>query len=228
MMPLRFVSLHRIVSILLATCLFSSSTPAAPQTIMAIVEEQRTSWSFWYYSSGLSNLFQGRGRPSPPRQERQADRNAKLERLEISPTNVTVELAERVRFVAVGYDADGNTVGGVKVKWTAEASTAGQRARMSPDGEFHPLVPGVFTVTAETAGKSVQTTVTVRPGLRPDLNAPPTGSRQTSSRDVPTEKIGSNRRPKTPEKTSTQSGLQVQRAVAKRSHTSKANPMAVP
>lgn len=153
MTPLRFVSLHRIVSILLATCLLSSSAPAAPQTIIALVEEQRTGWSFWYYSSGLSNLFQGRGLPSPRPQERQADRNAKLERLEISPTNVTVELAERVRFVAVGYDANGNTVGGVKVKWRVEASTAGQRARISPDGEFYPLVPGVFTVTAESAGE---------------------------------------------------------------------------
>ena len=116
----------------------------------------------------------------------------------------------------------------MKVKWKAEASTAGQRARISRDGEFHPSVPGVFIVTAQAAGKSVQTTVTVRPGERPNLSAPPTGSRQISSRDVPDVKIGSNRRPKTTGRGSIQSDRQAKDKVAKRSHTSKATRTAVP
>jgi len=214
---------HRIGSILVAVSLMSASTPAAPKTIIALAEQSRVSFAFWYHSSGLAKAIQGRGAPNPRAQERQADRDAKVSRLEIHPSNVSVDLAERVRFVAVGYDGAGNAVGGVNVRWTAQGATAGQRARISRQGEFHPVAPGVFTVTAQAAGKSAQTTVTVRPGSRPNLNLPPTGTRQVSSRDVPTVRVGSNKQQQNAEKGSAKRSQRPAKAeLAKRSHALKA------
>lgn len=43
MAALRLVALDRILSSMLAICLLSSSAPAAPKTIVAIAQEQRTS-----------------------------------------------------------------------------------------------------------------------------------------------------------------------------------------
>jgi RHS repeat-associated protein len=229
MSPIRLALLTRVFSIVLSICLLSSSTPAAPKTILAIAEQQRTSWAFWYYSTGLSKLVQGRGAPTPQSQERQADRDAKVARLEISPANVTVDVAERVRLVAVAYDQDGNAVGGAKIRWSAQAATQGQRARISRDGEFDPVAPGVFTVTAQAAGKSAQTTVTVRPGARPNLNLPPTATRQVSSRDLPTVRVGSTKQQKRTEKGSAKSiRRQAGTALAKRSHASKAASTVAP
>ncbi|HEV8368866.1 MAG TPA: hypothetical protein VGQ39_13010 [Pyrinomonadaceae bacterium] len=141
MARLRLVSLNRIVTIVLVICLLSSSSPAAPKTIVVIAEKQRTSWAFWYHSSGMSKFLQGLAVPLIQPQERQSERDAKVVRLEIYPSNVTVDLAERVRFVAVGYDRDGNAVGGVTVRWTAESSTPTQRAPISRHGEFRPVGP---------------------------------------------------------------------------------------
>lgn len=219
----RFALLTRVYSVVLCVCLLSSSAPAAPKTILAIAEQQRVSLAFWYHSSGLSNLIQGRGGPSARQQERQAERNAKVARLEISPGNIVVDLAERVRFAAISYDSDGNVVAGVKIKWKADASAAGQRARISRDGEFHPVAPGVFMVTAETSGKSARTTVTVRPGIRPNLNVPATGTRQISSRDVPTVGVSATQKQEKPTRDlSTSIRRQIKTELARRAHASNA------
>ena len=229
MARLRFVSLNRVLSSVLVMCLLSGSAPAAPKTIVAMVEYQRTSFAFWYQSSGLSKLVQGRGVPVPPPQERQANRDAKVARLEISPANITVDPAERVRFVTASYDTAGNAVGGVKVRWSAEGATPSQRARMSRDGEFHSIVPGVFTVTAQAAGRSKQTTVTVRAGQRPNLNAVPTGTRQVSSRDLPPRKTSSTMQQKNGERVSAKSNArQSKEELVRRAHGSKTTSTTAP
>lgn len=210
------------LSLLLVLSLLSNSAPAAAQTIAFLAKEQSTMLAFWYYSSGLHKLLQGRGTPVPPPQEKQADRDAKISRVEISPGNVTIDLAERVRFVAVAYDRDGNAVGGVKIRWHAQAAVPGQRARISLLGEFQPTIPGVFTIIAQAAGKSAQSTVTVREGAKPNLNLPPTGTREVSSRDLPTAKVGSTREQNNAErKAGKTSERRVRGDLAKRSHPSK-------
>jgi hypothetical protein len=52
---------RRAVTITLAICLLSSSTPAAPQTIVFVAKESVTSFAFWYHASGLWKLVQGQG-----------------------------------------------------------------------------------------------------------------------------------------------------------------------
>ena len=110
--PARSVAL-RFVAITLVLSLLSNSAPAAPQIIVSFAKEESITLSFWYNSGGLSRLVQGFGavRRAP---ETQANRNAKVARLEIYPRNVTIDLIERVRFAAVPYESEGNAIGGVK------------------------------------------------------------------------------------------------------------------
>ena len=229
-----FFSIKPLCSAFLIFCVLSTSTPAAPRTIVDFVNDQRTELAFWYYSNGLSKLFQGRSAPNPQLPEKQSDRDAKVEHIEISPGNVTIDLAQRVNFVAVAYDRDGNTVGGVKIKWSAEGSAPPRHVRISPHGEFQPRFAGIFTVTAQTAGRSAQVVVTVRPGAIPNLNSPALGHREVSSRDLPT-RISSSQtaRNKSTQKRSQIAQVQTLRtASGKRSHVSKnrsiANAAALP
>ena len=115
----------RVVSVALVLCLLSSSTPAAAQTIIAVAKESSTSFAFWFNSSGLAKLVQGRGLGNAKRQEKQAERDAKISRLQIFPGDVTIDLGERVRFSAIAYDQDNNPVGGVKIKWSGQSSVQG-------------------------------------------------------------------------------------------------------
>jgi hypothetical protein len=43
----------RVASLALVVCLLSSSTPAAPQMIVALAKESSISFGFWFRASGL-------------------------------------------------------------------------------------------------------------------------------------------------------------------------------
>ena len=225
----RLFSLSRIASVALVISLLTTSTPAAPRTIVDFVDAQRTAFGFWYYSSGLSKLLQGRGAQNPQPAEKQSDRDARVDRIEISPNNVTIDLAQRVNFVAVVYDREGNAVGGVKIKWSAQGTQPPRRLHISPQGEFQPKFAGIFTVTAQAAGRSAQTTVTVRPGASPNLNSPVLGHREVSSRDLPSRISSSHtERNKLSQKSSQIAQAQtLKTGEGKRSHASKSRSAAI-
>lgn len=185
------MSIRSMASVFLVICLLSVSTPAAPQTIVAVMKESSTSFAFWYNSSGLAKVIQNRGQGNARGQEKQADRDAKISRLQISPDNVTIDLGERVRFVAVAFDQDSSPVGGVKIKWSCESSIKGVHVRNLPHGEFEGIAPGSFTIVAQAGVTTAQVTVVVRPGVPRNMNLTPTGTRQVSTRDLPNGKVSS-------------------------------------
>jgi RHS repeat-associated protein len=214
----------RVVSIALVLCLLSSSTPAATQTIVAVAKESSVSFAFWFNSSGLAKLVQGRGVGNARRQEKQAERDAKISRLQISPGDVTIGLGERVRFSAAAYDQDNNALGGVKIKWSCQSSVKGPRVRQMPHGEFEGIAPGSYTIVAEAAKRTAQVTVVVRPGVHRNMNLTPTGTREVSTRDLPSAKVGSTKKQTNTERATVAAGTEKRRgrsnALAKRAHPS--------
>ncbi|HJP95465.1 MAG TPA: hypothetical protein VJ875_26190, partial [Pyrinomonadaceae bacterium] len=114
-----------IVSVLL------SSMPMAPQVIKAVAHETNIAAVIWYHRSGLQKLLQGQNFGGGKEQERQTEREARVSRLEIFPKDPTVDLSDHVSFSAVAYDSENNTVGGVKVTWKGQGTTATQRVRIS-------------------------------------------------------------------------------------------------
>ncbi|HJP91182.1 MAG TPA: hypothetical protein VJ875_04450, partial [Pyrinomonadaceae bacterium] len=125
------LTFRSIASAILVICLLSSSTPAAPQVITAVAHETNIAAVIWYHRSGLQKLLQGQSFGGAKEQERQTDREARVSRLEIFPKDPTVDLSDHVSFSAVAYDSENNTVGGVKVTWKGQGTTATQRVRIS-------------------------------------------------------------------------------------------------
>ena len=91
----------KALSVMLIVSLVATSTPAAPETIVALTKEYTVSLAFWFNASGwrkvASDLIQGR-RQSDPRQEKQEERNARVSRIQIYPGNVTLDLGQHVFF----------------------------------------------------------------------------------------------------------------------------------
>lgn len=216
----------RAISIGLTLSLMIASTPAAPQTIVAVAKESSVSFLFWLHSSGLAKLTQDRDGGEAKEQEKQADRDVKVSRIQIFPGDVTIDLDDHVRFSAVAYDQSGNPVGGVKIKWSGQALLPTARIRLSPFGEFEGLTPGTFNVMAEANGKTAQVVVIVRPGVRRNLNLI-TITRQVSSRDVPTTRVASVVRPAQQSPAARSSRRRNRIAPTKRSHAGSSTP-AVP
>jgi len=227
--------LRQAATVTIAICLLSSSTPAAPQTIVEVAKESTISFAFWYSASGLAKLIQGQGIGNARGQEKQVDRDAKISRVQIFPGDVTVDLSDHVRFSAVAYDSDGNPVGGVKIKWSGQGATPQVRVRLSPHGEFEAMTPGSFTITARAGTKTAEVMVIVRPGLRRDLNLPPISApRQVSSRDLPPAiRIGSARETKDSNSSAAASSKSRNRqsgsiALARRAHAAAVTPDPMP
>jgi len=180
-----------LVSSVLIVSLLLSSTPTAPQTIVAFARETNVSLMFWYHTSGLKKLVQGQDFGDTKEQERQSERDARVSRIEIFPKEATVDLGDHVRFAAVAFDSEDNAVGGGKVVWSGRGTTPSQRVRISRLGEFEAVTPGTFTITARFRGFTDEVTVTVRGTSRPNLKEMPSRTRQVSSRDNPSTEIAS-------------------------------------
>lgn len=213
-------------------CLLSGSTPAAPQTIVAVAKQTSISLMFWYYASGFRQLIHDQGFRANGRQESQKDRDASVSRIEISPGDVTIDLSDRVTFSAVAFDANANTIGGVKIKWRAQSTDSKRKVRLSQRGELEATTPGSFTVSATAGSASATVNVTVRPSKRKDLNEIPVGTRQVSTRDLPAA-VGVNQHKKSSPANSAHPGQSSRRDIAmhRKSHatkTSTRHPEALP
>jgi RHS repeat-associated protein len=177
------------VCLMLLVSLFSTSTPAAPQTISSMVSDLSTSAKFWFHRSGwdasLERIFSGQKKPDAKPVERQKDRDARVARIEIYPGDVTIQVDEQVAFAAVAYDQDGNAVGGVHVKWSSRDEGRNRAARVSQRGDFVATIPGNFQVVVETdGGKKAHVKVVVTEGVKRKSSDKPERTREVSTRDL--------------------------------------------
>jgi hypothetical protein len=119
-------------------------------------------------------------------QEKQSERDARVSRLEILPGDVTVQEGQRVNFTAVAFDSSNNTVGGVKIRWSARDEGRSRGVFINQRGDFAARAEGNYRVTAEAAGQRKVVNVTVIEGIRkrPGDDVP-IEVKTKSSRDLP-------------------------------------------
>jgi RHS repeat-associated protein len=181
-------ALHRFACVAMIVVMFAQGVLASPQVARASVEVVSAtainSWQgayFWFHSSGLAKSlgihltsttqgsragWDGRGapkrnRPAQARAESNAEREARVARIKIYPGDVEINTGEPVVFAAVGFDSQGNTVGGLDVVWEALREDEGRNIAMR-QSSFSSPVPGKFIVTADMAGRREQVRVTVK------------------------------------------------------------------
>jgi RHS repeat-associated protein len=162
-----------------------------------MASQLRADAAYTFRAGLLGLLAQAVGDRTPrPQQEKQRDRDARVSRIEISPGDVTLQVGQRMTFAATAFDAAGEPVGGVHVRWKAkEVGGRKQNKRVSNTGVFVSAVEGEFTVTAEAdkAQAEVKVKVVNETGVRgaytgqPKPDEKPTSTREVSTRDAPKE-----------------------------------------
>lgn len=195
---------RRLVSLLLIFVLCSNQVQATPQGFTLLGAELSHSLAFWWYNSGWAAKFaqkpagaqdtrgwDGKGAPpntppAPSVQEKQADRDRKVARLEISPRDVTIHTGEKVIFAVLAYDSAGNLVPGVKPTWDGSDENKKRRLSVSPRGEFISPVAGNYKVTVDALGKKDSVKVTVI-GEKINPKDPGVKGEPISTRDKPKE-----------------------------------------
>jgi hypothetical protein len=176
----------RSLSVGLTLCLFVTTTPAASKTVVDVTKNWQANFAFWLKAHGLP----GRLIAPPlqaPEQEKQNQRDTRVRNIRIYPGDLTISVGQRITFGAVAYDDEGNAVGGVKMKWSANDEGRDHAIRFSPHGDFESIAPGKFKITAEGAGKRAYVKVIVVDGPRRSKKEEPIESRPVSTRDLPNE-----------------------------------------
>ena len=157
-------TITRIVCLLVVTSLLCNSTPAGAQTVVSVTTDWRISFYFWLETSGsisaLNRLLAGEYFHNTNTPEKQSDRDAKVTRIRISPADVTAQVGEVVRFSAIAYNENGDTIGGVKFCWSADGDKK-KSALISSAGEFAAPAPGKYKVSVSGADHTAQIVVTV-------------------------------------------------------------------
>ncbi len=182
---------NRAASLLLVLAILCSSTPAAPKVTVGLAQEWKTSFSFWLGSSGTAAKVKGwftGAAPSQQHQERQDERDIQVSRIQIYPGDVTIKTGQTVIFDAVAYDYQDSPVGGIRFTWRGHDVGRDRAVRVSKRGDFKPREAGTYTITAESAGRQAQVTVTAIDDARRDPGQEPQATpttRQVSSRDLP-------------------------------------------
>ena len=114
-------------------------------------------------------------------QERQSERDGRVDRLEILPHNVTIRLGQQIHFTTIAYDKKNVPVGGVKVVWRAR-DARGQPYPIASTGEFLAQSSGAFTVSVEATGHRAEMTIKVASGELPSFEQQPTNTINVDSR----------------------------------------------
>ncbi|MGH9942801.1 MAG: hypothetical protein ACRD9R_10655, partial [Pyrinomonadaceae bacterium] len=93
--------------------------------------------------------------------ETQAERNARVRRIEISPGDVRLQVGDRISFAAVAYGGDDVPVGGVAFTWSGATEEGDSEAVVLQTGEVEARAPGRYKVEVEGAGRRAHVRVTV-------------------------------------------------------------------
>ncbi len=86
----------------------------------------------------------------------------RIARIEISPNGATIREGEQINFTAVGYDARGRMIQGVKFNWTATSQTGKSPVLPLTAGRFEPQFFGDWAITAEVGGVKSQVIIKVK------------------------------------------------------------------
>ena len=145
------MSVRKVVTVLLILSLLAQTTPAVNVGFMTKANELKTDLLFSLGSSPLlaflSNPF-----ASKPEQTQDESRKA-IDRIQVSPEITEIFEGQRVAFSAIGLDALGNPISGVKFTWSCYDLKAGQGSPISEGGVFMLIYPSDYQITEKAARK---------------------------------------------------------------------------
>ena len=106
-----------------------------------------------------------------------------VNKITVTPNNVSLEQGKNTTFAAKAYDALGNEFPGVKFAWSVNNTAIGT---ITPEGLFKSLAPGTTSVLAKngTVNGSARVTVTVPPRVLTQIQLQPSDPKVTKGKTI--------------------------------------------
>lgn len=191
------LSIKRTLVTLMMLAMLLNQAIASPLALEALIgngADLHQELSFRWHTGGWAKLWQQGLGNAAVKPETQADRDARVFKIKISPEEVTAKPGETVILSGIATDYDGNSITGVKFDWSANDEGRKEPAHITPQGEFTSPIPGNFKVTAYALGRQASLMINVigEPFKRRKPEEIP--AMVVSSRDLPPAKSDSSLR----------------------------------
>jgi RHS repeat-associated protein len=126
----------------------------------------------------------GERMPRPRPQETQAERYARVERVEVIPAEITVRPDQSVEFIVIGYDGNNAPVSSLPFELSGEDEKTGEQVKAAGRGKFAAAREGEYLVKVNALGHQAEARVKVKAAPQA-LSDRPAVPYTYSSRDLP-------------------------------------------
>ncbi|MDQ3797916.1 MAG: hypothetical protein M3384_00550, partial [Acidobacteriota bacterium] len=177
----------KLISGLLIATLLVQTTPAMHVSPLTTATELKNDFTFALASSGwlsfLKNAFTTGGGESKTA-DGQDEARKSISRIRVEPQITEMLEGDKVAFSAIGIDADGNPVNGLKFSWSCYDLGAKQAAPISRDGLFAPTYPSEYRITVEGGKLRTEFQVRVKKGMNRRANEKPISEVTVSTKET--------------------------------------------
>jgi RHS repeat-associated protein len=157
--------LRKMICSLLIVTLLAQTTPAMHINLLTNARELKNDFAFAFGSSALlaflgNSLTGGKTKANEDEESRKT-----IKQIRVEPQIAEMLEGDKVAFSAIGLDAEGNPVGGLKFSWSCYDLGAKQGSPISRNGVFAPTYPSDYRITVEGGNLKTEFEVRVKKGL---------------------------------------------------------------
>ncbi|HEX8247055.1 MAG TPA: RHS repeat-associated core domain-containing protein [Pyrinomonadaceae bacterium] len=156
---------QKMICSLLIVVLLAQTTPAMHINLLTNASELKNDFAFALGSSALlaflgNSLTSGKSKANEDEELRKT-----INRIRVEPQITEMFEGDRISFSAIGIDAAGNPVSGLKFSWSCYDLGARQGSPISKSGVFAPAYPSDYRITVEGGNLKTEFEVKVKKGL---------------------------------------------------------------
>ncbi|HEX8735901.1 MAG TPA: hypothetical protein VF721_11285, partial [Pyrinomonadaceae bacterium] len=173
---------QKSVSLLLILAMLAQTTPAMQMNFLTTAAELKNDLVFSLNASPMLAFMSStlKGKKTPKQDDNTAQKE--ITQIQILPAVSEMLEGDRIAFTALGIDAEGNTVSGMKFTWSCFDIGANKSSPISPNGIFKPTYPSDYKITVTGGGLNAGFQIKVKPGLNRKASDKPTGQATVSTK----------------------------------------------
>jgi RHS repeat-associated protein len=161
---LRFLTsrlfVQKLVSLLLMISILAQVTPAMHLSLLTTASELQTDLTFSLNSSPMLAFLSSALKGGKSKADEDEELRKTINQIRVEPQITEMLEGDKIAFSAIGIDAEGNPVSGLKFTWSCYDLGAKQNSPISSNGVFAPTYPSDYRITVE--GKNIKTAFEVK------------------------------------------------------------------
>lgn len=175
---------RKTICALLILTILAQTTPAMHLSFLTTAAELKNDIVFFSLSNPFLAFAKGALKSGKSTASDDEEAKKTINQIRIEPQITEMFEGDRVAFSAIGLDADGNPVSGLKFSWSCYDLGAKQSSLISKNGIFAPTYPSDYRITVEGRNVKTEFEIKVKKGLNRRAGDKPTREITVTTRET--------------------------------------------